>query len=258
MKLDMDGLRVLITAGAGGIGRATAEAFRSEGARVFICDLDQAAMDAMQAADPAIGTCRCDVSDEASVDAMFAAAMEWLGGLDCLVNNAGITGPTLPTGEVDAASWKTCVDVNLTGTYYCTHRALPQLIASANPSVISLSSAAGRVGYPNKSPYAAAKWGIVGFMKTVSIEYGAHGIRCNAILPGPVDNPRMKAMIAEKARLAGITPDAQAEKYLSMASIKQFVTPAEIADLIVYLASPRARSISGQAIGIDGDLQALV
>lgn len=258
MQLNLEGHRVIVTAGAGGIGRATAEAFLNEGARVFVCDIDQSALDDLSAAHPDIGTCRCDVSDEQSVAGMFDAALDWLEGLDCLVNNAGSTGPTLPTGDITPAEWSRCVDINLTGTFLCTHRALPHLVESGNPSIISLSSAAGRVGYPNKSPYVAAKWGIVGFMKTVSIEYGVHGVRCNSVLPGPVDNARMKGVIAEKARLAGISPEEQAEKYLSLASIKKFVTTEEVADLILYLASNRARSISGQAIGIDGDLQALV
>lgn len=258
MKLNLEGLRVIITAGAGGIGKAAAQAFLDEGARVFICDIDQDALDLVASEQPEIGTCICDVSDEASVDAMIENGVKWLGGLDCLVNNAGSTGPTKRTGDVASSEWLSCVDINLTGTFYCTNRALPYLKESDSASIISMSSAAGRVGYPNKSPYVAAKWGIVGFMKTVSIEYGDQGIRCNSVLPGPVDNARMKEVIAEKARLAGISPQEQADRYLALASIKKFVTPEEVADLIVFLSSERARSISGQAIGIDGDLQALV
>lgn len=258
MKLNLAGLKVIITAGAGGIGKATVQSFLDEGAKVFICDINQDALDEVMAERPEVGSCICDVSDEASVNEMIKTGVKWLGGLDCLVNNAGSTGPTKPTGDIASDEWSKCVDINLTGTFYCTNQALPFLKKSSNPSIISLSSAAGRVGYPNKSPYVAAKWGIVGLMKTVSIEYGDDGIRCNSVLPGPVDNPRMKAVIAEKARLAGITPQEQADKYLSLASIKKFVTCEEVADLIVFLSSRRARSISGQAIGIDGDLQALV
>lgn len=258
MKLNLAGHKVIITAGAGGIGKAAVQAFLDEGAKVFICDIDPDALDAVSAERPEVGTCICDVSDEASVDAMIEVAVKWLGGLDCLVNNAGSTGPTKPTGDIASDEWSKCVDINLTGTFYCTNRALPYLKESNNPSIISLSSAAGRVGYPNKSPYVAAKWGIIGLMKTVSIEYGEYGIRCNSVLPGPVDNARMKAVIAEKALLANISPQEQADKYLSLASIKKFVTSEEVADLIVFLSSERARSISGQAVGIDGDLQALV
>lgn len=258
MNLNLKGRKVIVTAGAGGIGRAAAESFRSEGASVFVCDVSQSALDEFSAAFPDIGTCLCDVSDSDSVSSMFEAALKRLGGLDCLVNNAGSTGPTKRTGEISEDEWQQCVDVNLKGTYLCTHAALPHLTKSDNPSVISLSSAAGRVGYPNKSPYVAAKWGIVGFMKTVSIEYGGMGVRCNSVLPGPVDNARMKAVIEEKAKLAGITAAEQEEKYLALASIKRFVTTQEVADLILFLASDRAKSISGQAIGIDGDLQALV
>lgn len=258
MQLKLDGLKVLITAGAGGIGRATAEAFLNEGAKVFVCDKDAAALEALKAAHPEIGGVECDISDEASVASLFDSAIAAMGGLDCLVNNAGSTGPTQPAADISSDDWNSCVDVNLNGTFFCTRLAIPHLRNSDNASIISLSSAAGRMGYPNKAPYVAAKWGIIGFMKTVSIENGADSIRCNAVLPGPVDNPRMKAVIAEKARLAGITAAEQEALYLANASIKKFVTPEEVADLIVFLSSPRARSISGQAIGIDGDLQALV
>jgi NAD(P)-dependent dehydrogenase (short-subunit alcohol dehydrogenase family) len=258
MDLQLRGHRVVVTAGASGIGRWIATAFANEGANVFVCDLDEQALAALANEAPYIGTCHCDISNEDGVGRMTDAAVAALGGLDCLVNNAGSVGPTLPAGEISAREWARCVDINLTGTFYCTNRALTHLRHSTNPSVISLSSAAGRLGYPNKSPYAAAKWGIIGFMKTVSMEYGADGIRCNTILPGPVDNPTMQKMIADKARLLGIAAAEQKQKYLALSSLKSFVTPAEIADLIVFLSSIRARSISGQAISIDCDLQALV
>lgn len=257
MDLNMSGHRVIVTAGAAGIGRSTVEAFLNEGARVFACDIDERALDSLASRHSKVGIIRCDISNEENVAGMFDAAIDFLGGLDCLVNNAGTSGPTKPAADVSSSDWSKCVNVNLNGTFYCTKRAITYLRGSKNPSIISLSSAAGRLGYPNKSPYVAAKWGIVGFMKTVSIECGADGIRCNAILPGPVDNPRMKGVIAEKAELAGISIDEQEQRYLSRASLKKFVKPEEIADLIVYLASERARSISGQAIAIDGDLQAL-
>lgn len=258
MDLHLQGHRVVVTAGANGIGRSIAAAFANEGANVFVCDLDQQALVALNDEAPRIATCQCDISDEDSVARMMDAAVAALGGLDCLVNNAGSVGPTLPAGEISARDWIRCVDINLTGTFYCTNRALPHLRGSKNPSIISLSSAAGRLGYPNKSPYAAAKWGVIGFMKTVSIEYGADGIRCNTILPGPVDNPTMQQMIIDKAELAGISAAEQKQNYLALSSLKSFVSPEEIADLAVFLSSRRARSISGQAIGIDCDLQALV
>ncbi|WP_250482306.1 SDR family oxidoreductase [Caballeronia sp. GACF5] len=258
MDLGINDLRVLVTAGADGIGRAVTEAFLREGARVFVCDTNQLALGAIASDHPRIGTIACDVSQEASVAAMIDAAVKFLGGLDCLVNNAGTAGPTAPTVDVTAPDWAMCIDVNLSGTFYCTRRALPHLRMSRNASITNLSSAAGRMGYPNKSPYSAAKWGVVGFTKSVSIEYGADGIRCNAVLPGPVDNARMREVIKEKAQLSGISSEDQAHKYLSRASLKSFVKPEEVADLIVFLGSERARCISGQAVGIDGDLQALV
>lgn len=258
MNLNLDGLRVIVTAGAGGIGKAIVELFLQEGARVFVCDIDPMSLDRLVAEFPAVGICQCDVSDDASVARMFEDAIRFLGGLDCLVNNAGSVGPTKPTAEISAKEWERCVQINLSSAFLCTNQALPHLCHSSNASIVSISSAAGRLGYPNKAPYAAAKWGIIGFMKTVSIEYGPQGIRCNCVLPGPVDNATMEEMVAKKAELAGTSHFEQKQKYLALASLKSFAKADEVADLVVFLSSQRARSISGQAIGIDGDLQALV
>lgn len=258
MDLNIQGLRVVITAGADGIGRCTAEAFLREGAKVFVCDVSERALEDFAAKQPGTGTWKCDVADEASVAKMVAKAAEFLGGIDCLVNNAGITGPTAPAATISSDDWSRCLAVNLNGTFYCSRLAIPYLRKSQNASIIAMSSVAGKMGYPNKAPYVAAKWGVIGLMKTLSIELGNEGIRCNAILPGPVEGARIRGVIAEKAVLANVTPSQQAQRYLALASIKSFVTPEEVADLAVFLSSQRAARISGQALSVDGDLQALV
>ena len=258
MDLGIDGLRVVVTAGVEGIGRKISEAFIREGARVFVCDISESALKSFAETQRDIRTCMCDVSVEADVGRMIRAASEYLGGIDCLVNNAGSAGPTTPATAISLEDWNRCVGVNLTGAFLCSREAISHLRNSPNASIISMSSAAGRMGYPNKAPYAAAKWGIIGLMKTLAIELGGDSIRCNTILPGPVEGAGIRRMIAEKATLAGISPEEQAEKYLALASIKSFPEPDEIADMIVFLSSRRAARISGQAIGIDGDLQALV
>jgi len=258
MNLDIDGLRVLITAGAGGIGLKVAEAFEREGANVHICDVDTAALAALQKAHPGIGASVCDVADRDGVAAMFERAVGHLGGLDCLVNNAGIAGPTGPVHEIDPAAWDRCLEVDITGQFNCTRVAVEHLKQSRNPSIANLSSAAGKFGFPNRSAYAAAKWAVVGFTKTTAMELGQYGIRCNAILPGVVEGDRIRKVIEEKARLAGTTAQEVETAWLAHASIKELIQPEQIADMIVYLASRRGRTISGQAISIDGNLQALV
>jgi len=258
MDLRLKDLRVIVTAGASGIGLVVAETFAAEGAQVYVCDVDKEALAGMGKTHPKIITGVCDVSDRDAVSAMFANAVSKLGGLDCLVNNAGVPGPTGPVYEIDPADWDRCVEVCLTGQFNCTRIAVEHLKASANASIINLSSAAGKFGFPNRSPYSSAKWGVIGFTKSISMELGQFGIRCNAILPGPVDGARIRRVIEEKAELAGKTFEELKMNWLSHASIKELIDPQQLADMMVFLASPHARTISGQAISIDGDMQSLV
>ena len=257
MDLGINGLRVVVTAGAGGIGLKTAQAFLSEGASVFVCDIDRDALDALTDTAPSATGTMCDVSDRAQVQDLFDQAAETLGGIDCLVNNAGIAGPTGRVDEIDPADWEKCIDVCITGQFNCARVAIPHLKASPNASITNLSSAAGKFGFPLRSPYAAAKWGVIGFTKTLAMELGPSAIRCNAILPGPVDGERIRQVIDAKARAANISFEEMQDIMLSNQSIKQLIPPDQLADLAVYLASPRANLISGQALSVDGDIQGL-
>lgn len=257
MDLQIEGLRVLVTAGAGGIGRATARAFAAEGARVHICDVDREALAAMKASDPGITQSVCDVSDRQAVAALFEDTLAALGGLDCLVNNAGIAGPTGRVDEIDPADWDSCLAIDLTGQFNCTRLAVQHLKQSANASIVNLSSQAGKHGFPLRSPYGAAKWGVIGFTKALSAELGEFGIRANAICPGLVEGPRIQSVIANKARSFNISHEEMTQRLFSGVSIKQFVDPADIAKQIVFLASPFAKTISGQEISVCGDTRML-
>ena len=257
MDLDIAGLRVLVTAGAGGIGLEIARAFCREGARVHVCDVDRAALDAVAVTDPDVTRTFCDVASRENVAALFQDAVAALGGLDVLVNNAGIAGPTGRVEEINPEDWDRCLDVCITGQFNCTRLAVPHLKRSANPSIVNLSSAAGRFGFPLRSPYAAAKWAVIGFTKSLSRELGEFGIRVNAVLPGIVSGDRQRRVLEAKAQQQGISFAEMESRAFANASVKDYVTPQQLADQIVFLCSPRGRTISGQAIAVDGDLQML-
>ncbi len=251
------GTRILVTAGAAGIGRAIAETFRNAGARVHVCDIDGAALAAFTQAVPEIGTTKCDVAEAAQVDRLFAEVEARLGGLDVLVNNAGIAGPTAPIEEIAPQDWERTLAVNITGQFYCARRAVPLIKAAGGGSIVNLSSVAGRLGYPLRSPYAASKWAVVGLTKSLAIELGAHGIRVNAIQPGVVEGERIRRVIADKAQALGISHDDMEERFLSQVSLQRMVSAQEIADMAFFLCSAAGRNISGQAISVCGNVEYL-
>jgi len=247
--------RVLVTAGAAGIGRQIAEAFVANGATVFVCDIDAKALEATSTALAGVKTGLCDVSKRQDIERMMAECAQALGGLDVLVNNAGISGPTAPVEEMDPDEWEKVMAVDLTGTFNVTRMAIPHLKKSQAGVIINMSSVAGRFGYANRSPYCTAKWGLIGFTKTLSIELGEYGIRANAILPGAVDGPRIQRVFEGRAKASGKNLDEVKKEAMSIQSLKRMVDPKDIAALVVFLASDSAKSISGQMLPIDNDLQ---
>lgn len=257
MDLGIKDLRVLVTAGAGGIGLEIARAFTEEGARVHVCDVDEAALSALPASLPSVTSSRTDVADRDAVAALFADATRALGGLDVLVNNAGIAGPTGRVEEINVEDWDRTLTVCLTSQFNCARLAVPLLRESGNPSIVNLSSAAGKFGFAMRSPYAAAKWGVIGFTKSLARELGDFGIRVNAILPGAVAGDRQRRVMEAKAQQLGLTFAEMERRVLANGSIKDYVTARQLADQILFLCSPRGRTISGQALSIDSDLQTL-
>lgn len=257
MDLGLSGQKVVITGAAAGIGLSIARAFRNEGATVMVCDFDPGALERLSRTDPDLLSARCDVSDRADVARFMEAALGTLGGIDTLVNNAGIAGPTGPIDEISPADWDHCLAVCLTGQFNVTRLAIDALKASANPSIVNLASLAGRVGFSLRTPYAAAKWGVIGLTKSLSIELGPHGIRVNAILPGLVAGDRQRRVLEAKAQRLGKSFAEIEEMAFSYTSIRDYVTPQQIADQILLLASERGKTISGQAISICGDTQML-
>lgn len=257
MDLGIKGLRVIVTAGAAGIGREVARAFQREGASVHVCDVDRHALADLAASDPKLKASLCDVSDREATTRFIDTSADALGGLDCLVNNAGIAGPTGRVDEIPPEEWDHTIAVNITGQFNCVRAAVRHLANSGNPSIINLSSTAGRLGFPLRTPYAASKWAVVGFTKSLAVELGPLKIRVNAIQPGAVEGDRIRRVFAAKAQRRGVSMQAMQEEALSHASIKEMIAPQQLADMMVFLASPRGRTISGQAISICGDVQSL-
>ena len=248
METSAKGLRVLVTAGGAGIGRAIAQTFRDHGARVHTCDIDAKTR-------PDSVT---DVSDVAQVDQLFQEVQTKLGGLDVLVNNAGIAGPTGKIEDLKVEDWNRCIAIDLSGMFYCTRKAMPMIKAAGGGSIINLSSAAGLHGFPQRSPYCAAKWGVVGFTKSLSVEAGPDKVRVNCICPGIVEGERIERVVDAKAKMLGVSREAFLEKFLETTSMRSTVNAQEIADMALYLASAAGRHITGQALAVDAGTRYLV
>jgi len=247
--------RVLITAGASGIGKEIARAFVANGAMVCVCDINAQALETAAKDIPRLVTLVCDVSKRSDIERMVGAAAEALGGLDVLVNNAGIAGPTAPVETADPDQWEAVMTVDVIGTFHVTRLAIPHLKKSAAGSIVVMSSLGGRYGYPNRSAYCVAKMGLIGFAKTLSRELGPYNIRCNAIAPGAVGGERMERVLRGRADADHKTLEEERAAMMGIQSLKRFVDPKDIASLIVFLASDAGKSISGQVIPIDNDAQ---
>ena len=247
----LEGARVIVTAGGSGIGSVIAGAFADAGAKVFTCDVDEALVERARTAG-AMGATVADVADPADVDRLFDEALASLGGLDVLVNNAGIGGPVACVENVSPEEWRRTLDVNLTGAFLCTRRAAPLLKAQRSGSIVTMSSHYGLLGGPSRSPYVASKWALIGFTKTIAMELGPFGVRANAICPGGVEGERLERVMQLEADEKGITCEQLREEWVRGCSLRTFVKPEDVAAMILFLCSEHGARISGQAIGVDG------
>jgi NAD(P)-dependent dehydrogenase (short-subunit alcohol dehydrogenase family) len=251
------GQRVIVTAGASGIGRSIVESFVKAGAKVHSCDVDAASLDSLKAAFPGVTTSLADVASAVDVDRLFAEAAKNFGGLDVLVNNAGIAGPTGLVEEITPADWDRTLAVNITGQFLCVRHAVPMLKTAGGGSIINISSVAGRLGYPFRTPYAASKWAVVGFTKSLAMELGEHDIRVNAIQPGIVAGPRIERVFEARAKSQGKTVAEVKQKYLEQISLRKLVTPEDVAAMVMFLCSDAGRNITGQALSVCGNVEGL-
>ena len=241
--------RVLITGGGSGIGKAMAETFAAEGARVLVTDMDE----------QALAWCpdhwlkmTGDASDPEHMHAVFDRIESEWRGIDVVCANAGIAGPTALVEDVEPEDFRRCVAVNLEGAFLAAKFAAPMMKAQKTGVILITSSNAGINGFPNRSPYASAKWAVIGLMKTLAMELGPYGIRTNAIAPGCVEGPRIDGVIEREAKAKGTTPGVIRAGYEAGVSMRSFVTAQDVANMAVFLASEGARLVSGQVIPVDG------
>lgn len=247
--------RVIVTAGGSGIGRAIAERFLTTGAQVHICDIaPEPLAETLDTLDGLRGSV-ADVSVATDVERLVADAASWMGGVDVLVNNAGIGGPRAALEDISYEDWDRTVSVNLNGMFYCIKNVAPLMKAQNSGCIVNISTASAKVALPMRSPYVASKAGVLGLTHTVAREYGPFGIRCNAILPGLIDNERGRNILANQAKDKGVSFEDAEQDFLQFVSLRTWIDPTEVGDLAVFLASPAGRHISGQNIGMDGNLE---
>ena len=244
------GHRVLITAGAAGIGYAMGEDFEAAGARAWITDIDP----------QAIGNCPkswrssvADVADEASVRNVFDEVQTAWGGIDTLCANAGIAGPTAYVEDIELADWRRCVSVNLEGAFLASKYAVPMLKRQRSGAIIVTSSVSGIMANPARAPYVSAKWAVIGLTKTLAMELGPYNVRSNAICPGPINGARMDGVLEREAQAKGVSVQSLRDGYAAGMSMGTFLEPSEIAHMAVFLASEQAHYVSGQVIAVDGN-----
>ncbi len=241
--------KVLITGGGDGIGKAMATAFAAQGDEVWVTDIDASAL---AACPKDWKTSQVDVSNEAQMQALFDEISSVWGGLDAVCANAGIAGPTAKVEDVALVDWDQCLAVTLGGAFLTAKYASPMMKRAGQGAMVLTSSTAGQYGYPNRAPYAAAKWGVIGLMKTLAMELGPHGIRVNAVCPGAVEGPRMEGVLEREAKAKNMTRDQVYQGYASGTSMGAFVSAEDIANMAVFLASQGAKMVSGQVIAVDG------
>jgi len=258
MPLSLQNKKIIISAGASGIGWATTKVCVAKGALIYLCDIDNKAINKVKKHplyNKRIFVSETDASDETQVMDFFNKIRKKFKNLDALINNVGIEGPTRPIEKLNSNEWENTLHVNVNSHFYFTKQAIPLLKKSKNGSIINISSVAGIMGYPLRSPYAASKWAVVGVTKTLAMELGKYKIRVNAICPGTIKGDRMKRVIRDKAKFEKVSAKTIENDFISMASMKSWVNPEDIGNMCAHLISNEANKVSGQVIAIDGNCE---
>lgn len=245
-----------MTAGAGGIGAVLTRAFCEAGCHVHVCDIDRAALDRLAALLPGTTGSMADASIESDVDQVIADARGALGGLDVLVNSAGIAGPTGAIESIAADMWERTVAVNLNSQFLFARRAVPLLRQSrAHPCVIAMAPAAGHAGSAYRTPFASTQWAVVGLMKSLAVELQPQGVRVNAILPGALAGSRAHVILPAPATAPGTGAESSREDAFHTTAAHRLAVAQEVAAIALFLCSPAARNVTGQALSVDAAMQ---
>ena len=248
----------LITGAASGIGKATAQRLAADGWNVHICDVSAASIEAFKKDVPGVTAWVCDVASPDQVSEVVGKAVaDSAGGLDVLINNAGIAGCTAPIEDVPHDDWRRTMDVNVNGTFNFLREAVPGMKQREQGAIINIASTAALFGYPQRAAYAASKWAMIGLTKTLAMELGPFNIRVNAVCPGSVAGPRIDGVIERDAQHRGVAPEVVRRIYESQVSMRKFVTAEDIAGMCAFLASKDAALVSGQVIAVDGHTETL-
>lgn len=252
----LEGKVAIVTGGGKGIGREISVLFSREGAAVVAAGstqeaIEQVAREIREAGGRALAV-RTDVADEASVENMVSASLNEFGQIDILVNNAGIIGPTAPVPAVSRQDWDKVLAVNLTGAFLCAHYALPHMIERHSGRIINVTSIAGLIGYPLRSPYAVSKWGMIGLTKTLAGEVGPYDITVNAIAPGPIKGPRIDEVIRRRAAQTGRSFEEVEREYIDPIALRRMAEESDVAAMALFLASEDGRNITGETLNVSG------
>ena len=248
--------KIVISAGASGIGWATAKVCISRGAQVFLCDINEKLISKINKNKKyknKIFAYDCDTSNENEVINFFSKILKKTKKIDALINNVGVSGPTGTLEKLDSEDWKRTLQINVVSHFYFTKQAIPMLKKNKKGSIINLSSGAGIMGFPLRSSYAASKWAIVGLTKTLAMELGKSKIRVNAICPGTIKGDRMKRVVRDKAKFLKISQTMVEKEFISMASMNSWVYEDDIGKMCAFLISNDSERVSGQVIGVDGN-----
>ena len=237
---------------------ATSKVCLSKGAIVYLCDINEKFLNKLKKHPlfkKRLFVYECDASNEYEVINFYDKIKKKTKKIDALINNVGIAGPTKTMEKIDSEEWEGTLKTNITSHFYFTKLAIPMLKKNKGGSIINLSSGAGIMGFPLRSPYAASKWAIIGMTKTLAMELGKFKIRVNAICPGSVEGDRMKRVVDAKASLTKTSRKKVKQEFESMVSLQTFVNKEDIASMALFLLSDESQNISGQAMTVDGNTE---
>ena len=256
MPVSLKNKKIIISAGASGIGWATAKVCLSKGATIYLCDIDNMSLNKIKKNpqyNKRLFIYKCDASDEDEVANFFNQINKKTKKIDALINNIGIAGPTGTIEKLTSDDWEQTLKINVISHFYFTKLAIPMLKKNRGGSIINLSSGAGIMGFPLRSPYAASKWAIIGVTKTLAMELGKFKIRVNAICPGTIKGDRMIRVIRDKSKFLKVSKKLIEKDFISMASMNCWIYEEDIGKTCSFLISSDAERISGQVIPVDGN-----